>query len=57
VRRKCLPQIATLKPLTSDEDGVIVDFDAIPEDIVERALLALEFGQATASPEGLEVGP
>jgi gluconokinase len=46
-------QIATLEPLATEEDGVIVDIDGTPVEIVERALLDLDLTQATASPEGV----
>jgi hypothetical protein len=36
--RSC--HMETLEPLTADEDGVIVDIDGTPTEIVQRALLA-----------------
>ncbi len=35
-------QLATLEPLQSDEDGVVIDIDATPDGIVEAALRALD---------------
>lgn len=35
-------QLATLEPLQPDEDGVVVDVDGSPEQIVEAALRALD---------------
>jgi gluconokinase len=43
-------QIETLEPLTADEDGVSVDIDGTPIDVVQRALLALDLTPPTASP-------
>jgi hypothetical protein len=34
----------------ADEDGVIVDIDGTPTEIVQRALLALDLTPPTASP-------
>jgi gluconokinase len=42
-------QMETLEPLTTDEDGVSVDIDGTPTEIVQRALLALELTPPTAS--------
>jgi len=44
-------QMATLEPLTADEDGVIVDIAGTPTEIVTRALLALDLTPPTASPD------
>ena len=44
-------QMATLEPLTADEDGVSVDIDGTPTEIVQRALLALDLTPPTASPD------
>lgn len=43
-------QLATLEPLAPDEDGVVVDIDATPEQLVEAALrgLGLAPGPGTA---------
>jgi gluconokinase len=43
-------QMETLEPLTADEDGVSVDIDGTPTEIVQRAVLALGFTPPTASP-------
>jgi gluconokinase len=43
-------QMETLEPPTTDEDGVSVDIDGTPTEIVQRALLALELTPPTASP-------
>jgi len=42
-------QMETLEPPTADEDGVIVDIDGTPTEIVQRALLALDLRPPTAS--------
>ena len=44
-------QMETLEPLTADEDGVSVDIDGTPTEIVQRALLALDLTPPTASPD------
>jgi gluconokinase len=44
-------QMATLEPLTADEDGVTVDIDGTATEIVQRALLALHLNRPTASPD------
>ena len=41
-------QLATLEPLQPDEDGVVIDIDASPEQIVDNALAQLGF---SAGPE------
>jgi gluconokinase len=43
-------QMATLEPLTADEDGAIVDIGGTPTEIVQRALLALDLTPPAASP-------
>jgi gluconokinase len=43
-------QMESLEPPTADEDGVIVDIDGTPTEIVQRALLALDLRPPTASP-------
>ncbi len=43
-------QMETLEPPTAEEDGVIVDIDGTPTEIVQRALLALDLTPPTASP-------
>jgi gluconokinase len=44
-------QMETLEPLTSDEDGVSVDIDGTPIEIVRRALLALDLTPPPTSHE------
>jgi gluconokinase len=44
-------QMETLEPLTSDEDGVSVDIDGTPIEIVQRALLALDLTPPPTSHE------
>ncbi len=44
-------QMETLDPLTSDEDGVSVDIDGTPIEIVQRALLALDLTPPPTSHE------
>jgi gluconokinase len=43
-------QMETLEPPTAEEDGVIVDIDGTPTEIVQRAMLALDLTPPTASP-------
>jgi gluconokinase len=43
-------QMETLEPLAADENGVIIDIDGTPTEIVQRALLALDLRPSTASP-------
>jgi hypothetical protein len=43
--------MTTLEPLTTNEDGVSVNIDGTPEEIVERALLALDLSHPIASPD------
>jgi gluconokinase len=45
-----ISQMETLEPRTAEEDGVIVDIDGTPTEIVQRALLALDLTPPTASP-------
>jgi gluconate kinase len=40
-------QLDTLEPLTLDEDGVSVDIQGTPADIVARALQALDLDNAS----------
>ena len=44
-------QMETLEPLTADEDGVSVDIDGTPTEIVQRALMALDLTAPAASPD------
>ena len=44
-------QMETLEPLTADEDGVSVDIDGTPTEIVQRALLALDLTPPPTSHE------
>jgi gluconokinase len=44
-------QILALEPLAADEDGVSVDIDGTPAEIVQRALLALDLHGPIASPK------
>jgi hypothetical protein len=41
----------TFEPLMADEDGVSVDIDGTPTDIVQRALLALDLIPSPSSHE------
>jgi gluconokinase len=45
-----ISQMETLEPRTAEEDGVIVDIDGTPTEIVQRALLALDLTPPTVSP-------
>jgi gluconokinase len=43
-------QVNTLEPLAGDQDGVSVDIDGSPAEIVERASIALDLHHLTPTP-------
>ena len=47
-------QLDALEPLTPDEDGVVVDVEGTPADIVARALQALDLHKPSAFHQGLD---